>query len=315
MSLLNLMEKRELSASRPCDAGKRLFLWGNQLRVAHWGKNLLVFFPLFYYGRGFILHEVIRAFWLFFVFCLLSSGVYLINDLADLRSDRLHPFKKLRPLASGCLGGNSVLKLSIVLLISSISAAFFIDGAVFTILCVYLINALAYTFLFKKTAFLDIFSIEVGFILRLAAGAVIANYRINPIFFICIFFSCLFFILAKRRAELSLLQDSHVDPSIVRGALFLYGQEALDKALPVSAVISILAYFLFVFGIFVLYPRIYGYLLLSTVPLVAYCFLTYSKIIISGEKSGLVRVVFRYKKVLGAAVAWALIFGLIILQQ
>jgi len=294
---------------------KNLVLWGIQLRVAHWGKNFLVFFPMLYCGRGGDFGTFIRVCGLFAAFCLLSSAMYLVNDLVDLPCDCLHPRKKFRPLASGKIGKRGVRTLAVVLSAAAAGAAFFLGPSVQAVFCVYLLNTFAYIFFFRKTAVIDILAIAAGFLLRLTAGAAVVNCRVSPVFFICVFIFCLFFTLAKRRAEAGLLEEHSADPASVRKVFAVYNSKNLDKILPAAAGICVLAYSLPILFFFTLYPGVSAYLLLGTIPPVLYCFFRYTQIVTSGDNSGLFRVVISHKGILGAAMLWAFISCLVISAQ
>ncbi len=288
----------------------RLVLWGIQLRAAHWAKNGLVYFPVFYCGGGFLPGGFARASVLFAAFCLLSSAMYLVNDMADLSCDRLHPFKRARPLASGEFPPALVPAPALILAAAGLGAAFFMVRCAFPVLFAYLLNALAYTFFFKKRAFLDILSLEAGFFLRLAAGAAAAGCRMDKSVLVCMFFLCLFFILAKRRSELALLKDRRVDLLSTRRVFRIYGERGLDTALKVSAALSIFSYLFFVFKALPARSTVPFCLLLATVPPAAYCLREYTKIITSGETDGIFRSVLKHTNVLAASAVWALFFVL-----
>jgi len=289
---------------------KNLVLWGIQLRVAHWGKNFLVFFPMLYCGRGGDFGTFVRVCGLFAAFCLLSSAMYLVNDIADLSCDRLHPFKRARPLASGILSSALVPALALILTAVSLCTVFFMERGAFHILFAYLLNALAYTFFFKKTAFLDILSLETGFFLRLAAGAAVAGCRMDKSVLLCMFFLCLFLIFAKRRSELALLKDRCVNPLSTRRVFHLYGERELDAALKISAALSIFSYLFFVFKPLPARSLASFYLLLFTVPPVVYCLIEYARIIMSGEMDSIFRSVLKHTNILAASGVWALFFFL-----
>jgi len=268
----------------------------------------LVFFPMFYCWRGGDFGTFVRVCGLFAAFCLLSSAMYLVNDIADISCDRLHPFKRARPLASGSLPPTLVPALALILTAVSLGTVFFMERGAFHVLFAYLLNALAYTFFFKKTAFLDILSLVTGFFLRLAAGAAIAGCRMDKSVLICMFFLCLFFIFAKRRSELTLLKDRRVDPLSTRKVFQRYGEEKLDAALKVSAALSIFSYLFFVFKSLPVRSIVSFYLLLFSVPPAVYCLLEYAKVLRSGETDGVFRSVLKHANILAASGVWALFF-------
>jgi len=116
---------------------------------------------------------LIRTALAFWVFCFLSSGVYLINDLHDLEKDRLHPVKRHRPLPSGRISINLAASLAALFLLVSLSSALILGNSFFVICSFYLIQSLLYTFYLRQIAIVDVIVIALGFVWRAIAGTVV----------------------------------------------------------------------------------------------------------------------------------------------
>ncbi|MFN0122624.1 MAG: decaprenyl-phosphate phosphoribosyltransferase [Blastocatellia bacterium] len=172
------------------------------LRPHQWVKNLLVFSGLIFSGsllRGELLARSLLA---FLLFCLASSGIYLLNDLRDLAADRLHPQKRLRPLATGQISVPMALLVMAFLLILAITGAWLLHSAFFILLVLYLLMNAGYSFGLKHVLILDILIVAMGFVIRAAAGAVVISVEPSPWLILCTLTLALMIVSAKRRDDL-----------------------------------------------------------------------------------------------------------------
>ena len=147
------------------------------LRTKQWTKNLLIFAGLLFSKNMFNLELFKTACEAFVLFCLLSSSVYLINDVVDIRNDRIHPHKRLRPVASGRLSVPAALSIAALLALSSIICAFALDATFAAIEIAYFILMNLYSLYFKRVATVDVLIISAGFIIRAVAGAAAYSRR------------------------------------------------------------------------------------------------------------------------------------------
>ena len=180
------------------------------LRFHQWIKNLLVFLPLLTSHQWSTLDSLINAIIAFFTFGLSASGIYILNDLADLNSDRKHPYKKYRACASGHLPLSLALIIALALLFISISiAAQLTDGFLLTIL-LYLILTSIYSLRLKKVLLLDVVLLSILYILRVISGAIVIDVYIS--FWTVVFCLFIFFSLAliKRCSEITLLSKTDI---------------------------------------------------------------------------------------------------------
>lgn len=173
---------------------------------------------------------------------MLASSIYFINDLADLKEDRLHPEKKKRPLAKGELNFFWALVAAIILSLVAIAGAFLINLSTGLIFSLYFLLFVAYSFYLKHVVILDVLIIAIGFVLRVIVGAVAISVPVSYWLLICTMFLALFLGFAKRRNEIVVLEkksDKH------RKALKEYGLYFLDQMIGVTTASIIITYTLY----------------------------------------------------------------------
>jgi 4-hydroxybenzoate polyprenyltransferase len=176
-----------------------------EARPRQWTKNVVLFAGLIFARRFDDPQFIAASAFAFLLFCLLSSGVYFLNDLADLENDRLHPRKRNRPLAAGRIGRGPVIAAAVVSLAAGIGLAFVLKPVFGVIALAYLLLNLAYSAGLKRVVILDVLAIAIGFVLRAVAGveALPERVEISPWLLVCTFFLALFLAIGKRRAELA----------------------------------------------------------------------------------------------------------------
>lgn len=215
------------------------------MRPRQWPKNGFVFVALLFDGKIFDLPSVLAVLGAFVLLCLMSSSVYLMNDLVDIESDRQHPIKKNRPLPAGQIDPRLAAAFAGVLAVVSLVAGFFLSPKFAVILVVYLLSQIAYTFKLKHVVLIDVLTIAAGFILRIAAGvAVIEVERFSPWLYVFGGFLALFMALGKRRAELVLLGGN---ASNHRAILDDYNLDLIDRLQGIVTTSAIVAYSLYTF--------------------------------------------------------------------
>ncbi len=243
------------------------------MRPKQWTKNGILFaalvFDLKLLDTAYLLKTVAG----FVLFCLISGVVYTVNDLADLEKDRQHPTKKLRPLPSGALTPGTAVAGAVVLALGSLIAGFWLNLQFAVILFGYLLLQLAYSFLLKNIVLLDVLAIAAGFVLRVAAGAPLADAAISPWLYICTILLSLFLGLSKRRAELVSLQGEAENH---RPILKDYNIYLLDQLIAMVTSSTVLAYALYTFSAPNLPPN---YRMMLTIPFVIYGLFRYMYLI------------------------------------
>ena len=177
------------------------------------------------------------------IFSLLTGSVYIFNDIIDLESDKKHPFKKKRPLASGKLPVEKALFVSLTGFLVSLSLGWGLSFFLFLAMIVYLILQILYTSWFKHQPIIDVMIIALGFIVRVYAGAMIIGAHINVWLLLCIISFALFLAIGKRRSELTLLQGQ----SSSRKVLGRYPEKLLDVYTSMFANTTWVTYAMFTF--------------------------------------------------------------------
>ena len=151
------------------------------MRPKQWIKNGIVFAALIFDVQLFMVEPFLRTLAGFVVLCLLSSAVYLFNDLADIEKDRLHPKKRFRPLAAGRLNKNLALAVAVLLPLVAVPISFLLQWRFGVVACVYLITNVLYSFWLKNVVIVDVLLLAAGYVLRVAAGvALITVERFSP---------------------------------------------------------------------------------------------------------------------------------------
>ena len=212
------------------------------LRPKQWTKNAIVFAALVFDLKLFDFSRLATVIGAFICFCLASSAVYIVNDLRDIESDRLHPKKRLRPIAAGQVSSQSAWLLVALLLLVSVPVALLLRPAFGAVLLAYLALMTAYTFVLKHLVLVDVFAISAGFVLRAAGGAVVVDIPISGWLYVCTVLLSLFLGFGKRRHELLLLDSS---AGFHRRNLDEYTPELLDQFITISAAATIMAYSLY----------------------------------------------------------------------
>ncbi|HSM71487.1 MAG TPA: decaprenyl-phosphate phosphoribosyltransferase [Anaerolineales bacterium] len=251
------------------------------MRLRQWTKNVFVFFGLIFDKQLFQLDAFLKTLEGFFLFCLISSAVYLFNDIADIEADRQHPKKKLRPLASGKLPVNVAVTAAVILAILSISLGYLLAPVFALIVAIYFTVNLLYSNWLKHVPILDVLIVSSGFVLRVGAGvALITVERFSPwLYMITILFS-LYLGFGKRRAEMTLLNQ---DATSHRKVLDGYTIPLLDQYITIVSGMTIVAYSLYTFSA----PNLPdNNSMMLTIPFVVYGIFRYLQLIHTGHAAG-----------------------------
>jgi 4-hydroxybenzoate polyprenyltransferase len=214
------------------------------LRPGQWTKNLLVFAGLLFgnasLGRGlFDGPSLAHATAAFVIFCALSGAVYLVNDIADRDSDREHPLKAQRPIASGAISVSAAIVAAIVIGGAALAAAAVLGRIFLLVAASYLALQILYSGPLKHIVIIDVLTIAIGFVLRAVAGAVAVEVDISHWLLVCTILLALFMALAKRRHEIVLLAN---DATSHRPILREYTAYLLDQMIAVVTASTLIAY-------------------------------------------------------------------------
>ena len=291
------------------------------MRFEHWAKNVFVLAALAFSRKWAYAEAWVLAGLMFLAFCLISSSVYIVNDIADRRSDRAHPHKRHRPIASGrlelpiALSAAGVLALLAVILVAQnillLRRSEYVPYphqlplggyAPALWLVLYLGLNLAYSFAFKRVPILDVLMVAVGFVLRAMAGAAAIAVPASPWLVLCTFTLCLFIALAKRRSELLQLGEQAV---VARPAHRFYTPTNLEHMLTVSAALAVISY-----SLYSLDARTFGaerpasVHLIWTIPLVVYGMFRYYCLTLTCGTDDAVRLMLRDRVLWLVGAAW-----------
>ena len=220
------------------------------LRPRHWIKNFAIFPAIIFSGELFNdSHGLFKVLFGFFIFCILSSAIYVINDLFDIEKDRLHPFKKFRPLAHGDIPVPVGIALAVVLSFVALVSGLLITPAFFLILIIYILLQFSYSATLKHIEILDILALASGYILRVYAGEFATGYHISVWLLLTIISLSLFLAVGKRRSELSLISKFPASQiAATRKTLSHYSEQLLDIYATIFATSTFISYALFTFN-------------------------------------------------------------------
>ena len=267
------------------------------MRPKHYIKNLFVFAALLFSGEIFNAQAIKSSILSFIAFCLICSCVYTMNDVVDVEKDKVHPKKCKRPIASGKITKNKGILFAIILAIISIILSAYVNKMLLFIIGLYLINNILYSFKLKNIVLLDAFSIAIGFVLRVWAGAISINVPVSSWIILCTLFLSLFLAFGKRQKEISLLKDgagSH------RKILKSYDEDFLNKMLTITLTITLVCYALYTS------TNVENQSMIFTTIFVAFGALRYSYVIHTTDEGNPTDVVLSDKPILITLLLWVI---------
>ena len=244
-------------------AGRQAGVWLRALRPTQWIKNGVVFAGLVFGGKLLDPPAFAQATLAFILFCIISSGFYLINDVVDQQADQRHPLKRLRPVASGEIATRRALAAGVFLVATALVCSLALGLPFFLAVLAYALLMAGYNLWFKRVVILDVFVIAAGFVVRAAAGALAVEVTISPWLLICTMLLALLIAFGKRRHEFLSLPEARDH----RRNLEHYTPALLDQCVAITAMGSLLVYGLYTFDAESV-PR--DHRLMLTIPLVAY---------------------------------------------
>ena len=284
----------------------------NLLRPRDWAKNLFLFIPLFFSGELFNWNIYPRLILGFISFCCIASSIYIINDYRDIESDKKHPDKSKRPLASGAVSKKVSILICIFLILGGFVIAYFIRDKFLFVLSIYFVLNLSYSFGLKNIPILDIIIVAIGFVLRIKGGAVIAYIGLTQWLNIMVFLLALFMAIGKRRDDVLFKLSSGVDMrKVVKG----YNLDFLNVALALVCSVMIVAYFMYTMSPEVL-KRMGTYRLYYTCLFVLAGIMRYLQIIFVQSSSGSpTKILYKDRFIQICILLWIASFYLIIYMK
>lgn len=278
------------------------------MRPRQWTKNAFVFGALVFDGQFFLAQPFLRTFAGFWLFCLLSGVVYIINDLADLESDRRHPEKRLRPLPSGKLPVRAAQIAAIALPLLIFPAAVLLDARFAAIAALYFVINLAYSKWLKHIPIVDVLLIAAGFVLRVGGGVTLIEVqRFSPWLYVVTTLLALYIGFGKRRAELALIAQTNGG---TRKVLDGYTLPLLDQLITIVSGATIIAYSLYTFSA----PNLpANHSMMLTIPFVLYGIFRYLYVVQVEQQGGAPEeVLLRDRPLQITVILWALAVFLIL---
>lgn len=274
------------------------------MRPKQWTKNLVLFAALFFVKAFTDLEKVLLATEAFVLFCLASSAVYLLNDIVDLPKDREHPLKKLRPLAAGKINALTAAGAALFSGAAAVAGGFYLNYWFGITVIGYILLNIAYSLLLKNLIILDVFTIAIGFVIRVVAGAVAISVPFSSWLILCTFFLTLFLAVNKRKSELAFNAASGN-----RAVLGNYSPAFLDQMSIVALSATIISYTFYTFS------SEHSKLLMLTVPIVLYGLFKYLFIVSEsrGADDGPSDVFLREVSLQLTVLVWIIVAALILI--
>ena len=272
------------------------------MRPKQWYKNLVIFI-----GIAFSLNLLNINLWIivisaFFIFCLLSGSIYLINDVLDIEKDRKHPKKRERPLPSGKLKPYPAIVAATTFTLIALVGSYLINLPFFIISLAFFLLIMLYSLYLKKFIIVDIIVISTGFVIRAVAGALAISVVVSPWLIICAFLLALFLALGKRRHELFMLGDKVNEH---RQSLDSFSTEMLDQMIIITTSTLIMSYSLYTFFT----GKI---LMMITIPFAFYGIFRYLFLIHSKNLGGEPEMIFKDKGMVLSIILWAFVVFLVL---
>ena len=277
-------------------------------RPKQWLKNVLVFAAPAAAGVLGHTRDLFEALVAFVAFCLAASGTYLLNDAADVESDRRHPTKRFRPIAAGELAITTARVVGTLMLVAGVAVGFLTGWRLPIVVVTYVVLTTSYSLWGKRVPVLDLGMVAAGFVLRTVAGAVAVDVPISVWFYIVASFGSLFVVAGKRHSEMVELGAGREQ---IRSTLGVYSESFLGYVRSVATGVTMVAYCLWAFeksagtAGFPWYEA-------SIVPFVL-AFLRYAFIVDRGEAGAPEEVVLHDRTLQAFGLVWAITAGIGIL--
>ncbi|MCZ8239917.1 MAG: decaprenyl-phosphate phosphoribosyltransferase [Leptospiraceae bacterium] len=212
------------------------------MRVPQWIKNIILFAGILFGKKITDQSAFISVVFAFFLFSIIASCQYVINDYLDREEDVRHPEKKKRPIASGAIDGSIALAITLIILPLALIASYVLNHGFAFIVLFYLLFNIVYSKYLKHQVILDVMSISIGFVLRAIAGAIVIDVAFSSWLLLCTFMLSLFWGFSKRRGELDLLEGN---AGKHRKILNEYSTSFLDLMMSIVATMTLMSYVMY----------------------------------------------------------------------
>ena len=277
------------------------------MRPRQWTKNGFVFDALLFDSKLLQLGPWLYSLLGFVAFCMLSSSVYLINDVVDAPADRLHPTKRNRPIARGDISPSLAIAWAAVLAVVALAVGFWVNPVFGLIGLLYFSSTLLYTFLLKHVVIVDVLVLAMGFVLRVGAGAALVNaIRFSPWMYVCMALLALLLGFGKRRQELVELDGS----AGTRAILSEYSVPLLDQIISMITSATLVSYAFYTFSA----PQLpANHSMMLTIPFVMYAVFRYLYLVhIRGAGGAPDEILLSDRPLQVTLVLWALVVVIVV---
>lgn len=268
------------------------------MRPKQWYKNFILFISIVFSFNIQNLEMWSTVILAFSIFCLISGGEYLINDILDMEKDKKHPIKRKRPIPSGKLKLSYALIFAIILIFGGIAVSYFINIQFMILSISYVLLILLYSLILKHVIIVDLLVISMGFVIRSVAGGVAINVFISPWLIVCTFLLALFLAIAKRRHEVVLLGDEGENH---RKILKDYSTIVLDQMMSIVTAALIISYSMYTFQSI---PNNYNMML--TIPFAIYGIFRYLVLVHTSNFGGEAEMLFKDKGMQICILLWGM---------
>lgn len=278
------------------------------MRPKQWAKNVFVFAGIFFDGKIYDLRRLLNTLIAFAIFCLVSSVVYLVNDLVDMEKDRQHPVKRERPLASGALKPIVAQVAAVVIFFPSLLGAFWLNTQFGLVVLLYALVMTLYSFVLKNIVIIDVMTVAAGFVLRVLGGTLVVQVtRFSPWLYVCTTLLALFIAINRRRHELLLLAGNANNH---RASLQEYNVAFLDEMTSLVTATALASYSFYTFSA----PNLpANHLMMLTIPFVIYGLFRYLYLIHTRNLGGTPEEIFLSDwPLLINVLLWALTAGFVL---
>ncbi len=306
--------------------GQLLYAVIKAARPRQWLKNIALYTTILFTGQFFDPRYFSTTTWGFIAFCFLSSSSYFINDIIDAPRDRLHPFKKFRPIALGTVPIPLALFVSITFLITGLTISYFISHSFFLLAILFVLLQYLYSLVLKHISVIDILAITAAYFIRVYAGEAATGFHISIWLALAALSLALFLAIGKRRAELTLIQGYQgVVAKDVRTSLTHYSEKLLDTYTAMFANSTFIAYALYTFlerpsnrGFF--FRNYYDFTadlperkwLMITVPFVLFGIMRYMQLIYEGQGESPEKILTSDLPLLSTVIIWSITIFLVV---
>lgn len=211
-------------------------------RPRQWSKNIFIFAGLIFSRQFYNTDDILSTVYAFFIFSLLSSSIYILNDILDYEEDKVHPIKSKRPIAAGEIERRRAWIISFILLTISLLTAFLLNIWFLMVCIVYALLMIFYSWKVKQIVILDVLFVALGYVLRAVAGALVINVEISSWLLLCTLLLALFLVLSKRRTEIVTLGEEALKH---RKILVQYPVSLLNQMIAIVTSACIVSYCLY----------------------------------------------------------------------